>query len=485
LPAPGRGGFATGGPRNVSLEFDPSNERETWSITGTFDWQLNDRFLIRSITNYRDIDVDQRLDIDLSSVPNFAVTQQLHQREQFSEELQFHYDGELMGGRLNAIAGLFYFSEDAFFANRIGAFPDRGIERTLPSGEISTDPRVKLLSNGDTDSYSFFWNAHLSFTDSFALKIGGRWTQDERTVVNVNQVFAGPAEPRRLIMPAGFNESKDFDDYTPEIGFEWRPAASSDMMLYYTYSEGFKGGTAPGGTTGVGTSPDFPGFVEPETISNHELGFKSVWLDGSLRTNIAAFSYDIDDIQLQIALLDPIAGFVTRFSNATDQSAEGIEFEADWLATDRLRISAAFAWLDAEFDNLVADDPLTFSQENCQCSGNQPRRSPEWTANAHIAYDLPSGSNDGLYTFSLDGTYKDDHYFDEFNNTRMFQEEYFVYDARLRYRSPDDRWTAEIWGKNLSDELIKGENRALATGRVIGRTFLDPRTWGVTFGVNF
>ena len=79
-PASGRGGFATGGPRNVSLEFDPSNERETWSITGTFDWQFSDRVLVRSITNYRDIDVDQRLDIDLSSNPGSAVTQQLHQR---------------------------------------------------------------------------------------------------------------------------------------------------------------------------------------------------------------------------------------------------------------------------------------------------------------------------------------------------------------------------------------------------------------------
>ena len=385
-----------------------------------------------------------------------------------------------MDGQIDAIAGLFYFSEDAFFANRIGAFPDRGLERTLPGGEISTDPRVKLESNGDTDSYSFFWNARLGFTDNFALKLGGRWTRDERKVVNVNQVFLGSGA---RINPAGFDESKDFNDYTNDIGIEWRPAASSDMMVYYSYSEGFKGGTAPGGTTGVGTSPEFPGFVEPETITNHEVGLKSVWLDGSLRTNIAGFSYDINDIQLQIALPDNIAGFVTRFANATDQSAHGIEFEADWLPTDRLRLSGAFAWLDAEFDNLEGQDPLNPGVLG-DFAGNQPRRAPEWTVNAHIAYDIP-GARDGLFTFSLDGTYKADHYFDEFNNARMFQDEYSVLDARLRYASADERWSAEIWGKNLSDELIKGENRALATGAVIGRTFLDPRTWGVTFGVTF
>jgi len=482
-PASGRGGFATGGPRNVSLEFDPSNQRETWSITGTFDFQLNDRVLIRSITNYRDLDVDQRLDIDLSSNPGFAVTQQLHQREQFSEELQLHYNGDFMGARLDAIAGVFFYSEDAFFANRIGAFPDRGIERTLSDGSISTDPRVKLLSNGDTDSTSFFWNTRFSFTNNLALKLGGRWTSDDRKVVNVNQVFAGPAEPRNLRFPPGFDESKNFDDYTNEIGFEWHPAAASDMMVYYSYSEGFKSGTAPGGTTEVGTDPSFPGFVEPENITNHEIGLKSVWLDGSLRTNIAAFSYDIDGIQLQIALQDPVAGFVTRFSNFTDQSAKGAEFEVDWIATDRLRLSGAIAWLDAEFDNLVGEDPLNPGTQG-DFAGNQPRRSPEITANAHIAYDFPSANN-GLFTFSMDGTYKDDHYFDEFNNARMFQESYFVYDARLRYVAADERWSAEVWGKNLSDELIKGENRALATGRVIGRTFLDPRTWGVTFGINF
>jgi len=509
LFAQGTGGFPTGGPRNISHEFDPSNERETWSITGTFDWQATDNILIRSITNYRDIDVDMRQDIDLSSIANrrdvtggsSTVTQQIHEREQFSQELQAHYNGDFINRRLDAIVGFFFFSEEAFFANRIGTFPDRGRQRVLPDGTMPPpDPRVMLLSDGDLDSYSLFWNVRYSVTDQISLKLGGRWTRDEREIVNVNQVFiprfAPPCraafplpDPPELaalppgvvecrIFPPGFDEQKNFTDYTNEFGLEWRPATLRDAMFYYTFSEGFKSGTAPGGTTNV------TDFVEPEAISNHEFGLKSIWMDGSLRFNIAGFFYDIDDIQLQIALPAGPAGFVTVFANATDQTGYGVEVETDWAITDRFRVSGSVAWLKAEFDNLVGEDPLNPGVLG-DFAGNDPRRSPEWTANTHLAYDLPIKVVDGRFTVSVDGTFKSSHFFDEFNNERLDQGSYFLLDARLRYKSPGERWTAEIWGKNLTNRLIVAEGRALATGRVIGRTFLDPVAWGVTFGYNF
>ncbi len=43
----------------------------------------------------------------------------------------------------------------------------------------------------------------------------------------------------------------------------------------------------------------------------------------------------------------------------------------------------------------------------------------------------------------------------------------------------------KLWGKNLTNRLVQGEARALATVRVFGRTFLDPVTRGVTSGYNF
>lgn len=513
LFAQGTGGFPTGGPRNVSMEFDPSNERETWSVTGTFNWQMTDNVLFRSITNYRDIDVDMRQDIDLSSVANrrdsfdpdargnSTVTQQIHLREQFSQELQLHYNGDFMGKRVDAVAGYYFFDEDAFFANRIGTFPDRGRQRVFPDGSLApTDPRVKLLSNGDLSSHSVFWNVRVGVIEGITLKAGGRWTRDEREVVNENQVFVprfappcqaqfplpDPPEVAALrpgvvectIFPPGFDDNKNFTDYTTEIGLEWRPDFIPDALLYYTFSEGFKAGTAPGGTTNV------TDFVDPEEITNHEFGLKSIWLNGTLRLNIAGFFYDIDGLQLQVALPAGPANFVTVFSDDTSQEAHGIEVEADWAVTDRLRLSGALAWLDAEFINLLGVDPLDPGVFD-QFAGNEPRRSPEWSGNIRAAYDLPVSEDFGRLTVSAEGSFKDNHFFDEFNNHRLSEGAYWLLDARLRYRSPSERWSFEVWGKNLTNELVRAENRALGTGRVVARTFLEPVAWGVTLGFNY
>jgi iron complex outermembrane recepter protein len=55
----------------------------------------------------------------------------------------------------------------------------------------------------------------------------------------------------------------------------------------------------------------------------------------------------------------------------------------------------------------------------------------------------------------------------------------------LRYLSADGRWTADLWGKNLSNERVAASTFQLATARVIGVTYMPPRTYGVSAGYNF
>jgi iron complex outermembrane receptor protein len=58
-------------------------------------------------------------------------------------------------------------------------------------------------------------------------------------------------------------------------------------------------------------------------------------------------------------------------------------------------------------------------------------------------------------------------------------------DAWLQYASPDDHLHVQLWGKNLSDEDRASSTFALATGRLIGATWLQPRTYGLTVGYSF
>ena len=76
-------------------------------------------------------------------------------------------------------------------------------------------------------------------------------------------IAAGGRGPVISYTAAGTHVERSFDDFTPELGIEWKP--SRDLLVYYTYSEGFKAGSgenAAGSTT----------IVDPETIENHEVG---------------------------------------------------------------------------------------------------------------------------------------------------------------------------------------------------------------------
>ena len=111
---------------------------------------------------------------------------------------------------------------------------------------------------------------------------------------------------------------------------------TEEAMVYATYSEGFR----PGGINRRGTLPPY----EADWLTNYELGWKTTWFDNRLRFNGAVFSQEWDDFQF--ALLG--AKGLTEINNAGPAQIDGIEMDVSWAVTDRLGISAGFAYLDSE-----------------------------------------------------------------------------------------------------------------------------------------
>jgi iron complex outermembrane receptor protein len=58
-------------------------------------------------------------------------------------------------------------------------------------------------------------------------------------------------------------------------------------------------------------------------------------------------------------------------------------------------------------------------------------------------------------------------------------------DMSLAYETNDGRIRAQVWAKNLTDVFRPSSTFALATGRLLGATWLPPRTYGVTVGYKF
>ncbi len=122
--------------------------------------------------------------------------------------------------------------------------------------------------------------------------------------------------------------------------------------------------------------------------------------------------------------------------------------------------------------------PLDPAQIPEDINGNRARNAPRWVGALHLEYDVPL-ANDGRITLAGDGSYRSRQFFSEFNDPLLSQGAYTILDAQIRYRTPDRRFTASVWVRNLNDKLVESANFALATGRVTGRTFLPPRTFGV------
>ncbi|MBL4801116.1 MAG: TonB-dependent receptor [Emcibacter sp.] len=472
----GLGGFAEG-QRNISSEMDPVNTQKTWAINATLDWDINDDFSVKNILNYREYANQLINDLDLSSVVNSyantgnrtTIQNRNVSSESFSEELQLHYSTD----RVKAVMGFFLFKENfRSFPNTIGLTPTGG-----QNGNLQRYRATRSIH--EADALALFGQVSYVLTDTVNLKIGGRFSHERRYQDNAGIILGAAGSPGQFpinVETAEIDRERTFNDFTPELGFEWRP--TDDIMAYYTYSEGFKSGT---GQATITAAP----IINPEIAKNHEAGIKTSWFDNQLVVNIAAFVNDLDG--LQISKTKPQAGgagFSVVFENATTTHGEGVEVEVNWQVTENFRLDGAAAYLKSTFGNFETKNPLNPSGGIIQIEGNSTRYSPKWSYNLHGTYEVPL-DNDALVTISADISYKAQQYFTEFMDSRLGQGGYTLIDASVRYTSADEQWTATAWAKNLTDEFVVAGAFAISTSASIGRTLLPPRTFGLTVGYNF
>ena len=490
----GIGGFAVK-PRDLDGEFDNRFQNKTHSLTGTLQWEVSDAVTLKSITNYRKFNEQLLQDLDMSSTVNSLLTTNrattIQNRNpysrQFSQEMQLNYDSE----RLRATIGGFYFDE------KFGALPNT-IGLTPTSGQASNNavlaaagfptsnpapPRFNTLFSEQTaKAHAFFGEATFIVNDQISLIAGGRYSSEKRKMRNAGRIIAraglGP------VLSTDFTDDASFKDFTPKLGAEFRP--SDDLMLYYTYSEGFKSGS---GELTIATNP----IIGPETIRSHEVGLKSEFFDRSVILNVAAFINELEGLQINRTIFDPIAGFRTVYENATRTKAKGIELDFSWKATEALRLDFSGAYLDSTFDDFRAADPLdprnvvgspVFAPVNVDLTGNFTRYSPKWAFNIHPQYDAKL-ANGGTISTSADIAYKDRQFHTEFNRLEMSSAPYTLVSARVGYTAPGGQVSGQVFVDNLFNKVVEAGTFAVSTSRSIGRTFLPPRVFGAVVGYKF
>ena len=531
----GVGGYASA-PRDLATESQPGTDTETYSITGTLHAQLSDSLSLTNITNYRRFRSSLFQDLDLSAVVNSfpgngqptTVQERRIDSKQVSNEFQVNYNSDLM----NAVVAAYYFNERQRpidnvgfqrrngLATNIGILQRDGIDLATaynlcgfgPSsvaGTIIAPKRVCTKSNLGTETFAVFGHTEIKLgavsdaLEGVALKLGGRWSTEHVTsenpgiVIRYNAAAPNNALPTLIYTPAGTHRERTFKDFTPEAGISWTP--KKDVLLYYTYSEGFKAGSpenASGSTT----------IVDPEKVANHEVGVKATVMRG-LTANLALYSYTLTGLQLNKTISGGPTGYSTIFQNAARTKAKGFEFELFARPAQALRLSAAVSYTDAHFaDYLTLDplnpvnvaggtpynavtnpDPTAFGAPgggNIQLAGNDVRNSPRWAWNVHGDYDLPV-SLPGKITAAADISYKSRTYFSEFERAIESSAPFTMVDMSLGYRPDGGKLKVEAFVKNAFDIFRPSSTFALATGRLIGVTYLPPRTYGLSVGYTF
>jgi len=489
----GVGGFATN-PRDLAGEFDNHNENKTWAVTAIFSYELSEKIELKSISNFREFNQQLLQDLDMSGIVNSidttgrATTIQNRNpySKQTSQEFQFNYTGE----RIKGVLGVYYINEDmGTFPNTIGLTPTSGQRQVgalyAAAGRPTTvnPPRFNTeISQQTVEAWAAFADYTVKLSEQFSLKVGGRYSEEARTLRNKG-IIAAAGGRGPLLFTDAYNE-RDFDNFSPKIGIEFRPA--EDNLLYYTYSEGFKSGT---GELTISTN----GIIEPELAFSHEVGYKTTLFDRRVVFNAAAFYSELAGLQVNRTIFDPAAGFRTIYENAANTIAKGVEADISWLATDRLRLDFAIAYLDSTFDGYITNDPLdprnvvgspVFAPANVNLTGKYTRYSPKWTAALYGEYRIPLSSGAEV-SLTGDVSYKDTQYHTEFNRPEMSTPAYTMLNGAVAYTTANADWTLQAWIQNATDELVEAGTFNVATSRSIGRTFLPPRTYGLTLGYKF
>ena len=468
----------------------------------TIAYELNDTMTVKSITGYRKDHSTTPIDFDSLPQADLDVPA-IYRNKQFSQELQFLYEGD----RLSGVLGAYYLDANAFTAFDVALFTTGALPAVgLPGLNAQT------LGDVDTKTWSIFGDFTYDLTDQFSLSVGGRYTWDKRTSRILRTTFVGgysdlfpPTDAVPIAVTSDFNGSATFKEFTPRASLSFKP--NDNHTFYATYSKGFKGGGFdPRGQTSQAPDLDGDGDIDyadqyeflsfaPETVDSYEIGWKASLLDDSLFISLAAFKGDYTDVQIPGSVGVDSNGdgisdsFVGITSNAGDADVNGVEFEGRAVVGrnfagpgSRLTFNWALGVLDAKYNTFI--DALGNDVADQRVFQN----TPDVTVNTGFDLGIPVAS--GIVDFLGSVSLRSDASQFELPGP-LDQDGYALVDASIVYTDDSDRWSIGIHGKNLFDQRYIVSGYDFVTGSVLGLEgnltafYGDPRRVFVTGQVKF
>lgn len=426
-------------------------------------YSLSESLTITSTTGYNWIKYEFLSGLDQTTYSQLAFFNEQRNRA-FSQELRLVSDFD---GPFDFMIGGFYQDTSLFDTN------DTKVRDTFYQASSGRFALYEDLNQQEGQTLSAFAQGIYEITPTLELAGGARFTHEEKdySKQNLYGIFGFntlstnfPGSDELGVLKGSFED----ENISSEASLTWRP--SPERTFFIAYKTGFKSGgfglTNPLQTTTVIGDVNY----DSEKASGFEIGAKGTLLDRRLSFSAAAFAYTFKD--LQVNTYDP-ARIAYTINNAGEVEQRGAELSGRYEASNILSLHAAIAYTHNRFKNFVgqcyaytfpvgATRATAVPPQNCSFvnsttltlqqdyEGRAPARSPEWAGNAGFAFDIPAGA----YKVGVTGDafYSGSYFAADTLAPPSRQDDFFRFNASVSFGPEDERWSAALVGRNLSNE---------------------------------
>jgi iron complex outermembrane recepter protein len=434
------------------------------SVNLEMNYEINDWLKLTSITGYDQGKWDTPEDDDGTPI-NQDEAKYLSTVHSYQEEarLTSSFDGPY-----NFIFGVLYDTESLF----------QKVHTTWAGYQpaIVTDPstdttyNICLLSQFWTcdlrtqfnqtriDHAAYLHNTY-KITDSLIAELGARYTDDS---VGVQHYSGGVSwldpvthqfVPEQYFIPGpGYNPNlPNFGAITnpgngapdqTQTDHKWSGKAGLTYkitpanMVYASWSLGFRGSAFNGAATfGINTI----NAVQPETLTDYEVGIKNQFFDNRLEVDAAGFYYIYRN--QQFATLNALTGLSEEY-NLPKVNSKGLEFDilARPIPDVTFHLGGGYTYAVYSAGENAGID----------IAGNRVEETPRWSFTTSVDWKILE-TDLGRLDFHLDGNAVTKQFYDALNSLPAEQNGYTLWNLRLTGESASGHEAISFWMQNIFD----------------------------------
>lgn len=504
-----------GGPKVPVIEAQPlapSNARAAdWTAASGFgahkkddyffqialrgDYELSDALMLTSITAFERYKADANFEFDGTPLKISDVNPRGHINT-FSQELRLTGSFD----RVNFVVGGNYES-DRTFDQLEYQFGDATASTVGPE-EIE---QTGNFTRQNVKTAAVFGNIEWELLDNLIVIGGVRYTDVKRDFTGCSMDPTAPGTTHNAFnflqgifrADGGFDEIGPNECWTFRPGFipyvndrvrdklhednvSWRVGLSYKTpnrgLLYATLSKGYKAGSFP---TGASTQDIQYAPVKQESLLAYEVGFKQPLLDNKLLLTGAGFYYDYKGKQIRGRLLDIVFGPLDALVQIPKSRVYGFEGQVVARPLDGYTFDVAATYVNTKIQEFTGFNAIGVVEN---FAGSRFPYAPKWQVVADNQYDFGLTENlDGFLGGSLtynSSTNASIGYPDDFTIPS-----FTTIDLRAGLKDVDDRWTVQVWGRNVTNDYY-WTNVVLFNDAVV-KYAARPVTYGVRFSYRF